>query len=198
MQIPNKVIIINTSTSRTYYEPDYVVPLVRALWKGAIDDVYKDIVVTDPETKNPYQQYVRVREFVGTIEEFLAFEEARLRNLYGMNPRTKALLFDIVYPGNTFRAAVSALLGEAVTDAPDTVAVTAALVDLGIPQGDAEILCGAGFYSAEALAQCSVGDLVPLPSIGRVKAQRYIDLASAVVYGPAATETFPENEEAAL
>ena len=201
MQIPNKIITINTSTSRTYYEPDYVVPLIRALWTGAIDNVFKDITVADADPKNKYQQALSTREFTGTIEELLAFEEQRLRAQYGVNPRTKSLLFDIVYPGNSFRAAVTALLGEVVQDDEDTTSPIAELLDLGIPEGDATILAGGGFFTAESLAQCSIGDLVPLPSIGRVKAQRYIDAAAAKVHGPAWSDEEPPEapeSEAAL
>lgn len=186
ISIPNVVITINQSTSRTFYEPSYVVPLLRALWSGAVDDVYKDIVVTEP--KNPHQRANSQRTLDGTFEEVLSYEEQRLRRLYGVNPRTNALLFDIVYPGNTFRAAFGAVVegepGFAGDGKKDSAGPHTVFVNIGIPDNDASRLVAAGITSVEQLAHCSVGDLLPVPGIGRAKGQRYIDLASEAVFSP--------------
>lgn len=198
--IPNVVIQVNTSTSRTFYEPEYVVPLLRALWTGAVDDVYKDLVVSAP--RNHYQKANAKRVVSGDFHEALAYEERRLRNLYGVNPRTGSLLFDLVYPGNTFAQAFRALLGDEASEGsvPSVGSATSTLeefVTIGVPEDDAARLVAGGFHTVQQLAQSSVGDLLPLPNIGRVRAQRYIDAAITALHGykPNSHEEGEEGEE---
>lgn len=190
VSIPNCVIEIADSTSRVFYEPGYVVPLLRALWSGVVADPLKDISVREPSNK--YQKALATRKFDGTLDEFIAYEEQRLRNLYGVNPRTNGLLFDIVYPGNLFALSVRKLVGvdpdEPAEDPEIGVLRTQQLLDLGIPAADAEVLVANGFDSADKLAHLSVGDLIPLPRIGRARAERYIGLAIASLYSPDAEE----------
>lgn len=183
LNIPNVVIEVADTTSRTFYEPEYVVPLIRAMWTGIIDPL-KDITTKAPTGK--YQEAFAHTKFNGTLDEFIAYEERRLRNLYGINPRTNGLLFDIVYPGSMFGMTVRKLIG-AEADAPTeekTVLRTQPLVDIGVSQADAEVMVAAGFDSVDKLAAASVGDLLPLPRIGKVRAERYIAAAFAAIYGP--------------
>lgn len=187
--IPNVVIEVLTSTSRTFYEPNYVVPLLRAMWTGAVDDVYKDITVKEPKT--PYQKAQAQRVFAdSTLDEVCRFEEQRLRNLYGVNPVTKSLLFDIIYPGTMFAQAFKAVVGgsdsvsiELTPDGP-VVSPTEVFTAVGISDSDAALLLGHGITTLEHLAACSIGDLLPIPTIGRVRGQNLIDIAAAAVHAP--------------
>jgi hypothetical protein len=194
--VPNCVIEIIDSTSRIFYEPGYVVPLLRALWSGVVSDPLKDIVVREPS--NPFQKAQATIKFDGTLDEFIAYEEQRLRNLYGVNPRTNGLLFDIIYPGNLFALTVRKLVGVDTDDHgsdSDSIPRMQPLLDLGIPAADAGVLVAHGFDSAEKLASASVGDLLPLPRIGKTRAERYITAAVGAVFSPVG-DTVPETPPA--
>lgn len=202
MRIPNVVIEIPASsfcaTSRTLYEPMYVVALIKAYVNNA---------------RLPKDHQIRVRGIdPSTLERHFAFTETegataeydRLRARYEIRPGDKAEIFDLVYPGPSFRAAFDEAARskglpeyhrrpeevarhplDEPTGAPECAKLS------GVTEEQAAAMDAAGYGLIERLASARPLDIAAIPGIGARASAIIAEALRAHNAGAPVEETVP-------
>jgi DNA uptake protein ComE-like DNA-binding protein len=197
IKVPNYCITIHNSkgTSRQRIVPQYELPLIQALWASSAPGGQSPHISCDPVGASAHLKNVRYTEV-----ESLAAEKKRLQIFYEKNPTTKAPIFGIVYPLNTFEETVKKvypnLFGESElfaslqvhVDEPTPVEevpvdIDDAIIDelsqlkkVGVAK--AKALAAAGFTSISEIAQT---DPVELQVVKGISAKEAVEIVEHAV-----------------
>lgn len=172
------------------YEPKYVFPLYKALWKQRDPKApTKDSNDLVPRILDAFPPDISWKEawLIAEEEDALAMERARLSAQFGRHPNGE-LLFDVVYPGDSFDVAFASALKPTLS----TVLGNAnpALDELesldGVGEGLAQKLYEKGFRSIRDVALATEDELVKV--LGTKRASRAKASAEAVFEAPAQAE----------
>lgn len=212
-RVPNYVICVHNArgTSKQRFVPQYELPLIKALFANSAPGGQSPRITCDPITGQ--------QEHLATVRyskiESLADEKKRLHRFYEKHPVTKAPVFDIVYPLNTFEETVKkvypGVFGEDELTASMQVHVETEDDDDGLPavevseetineltqlknvgQKTAEALAAAGYTSVAEISQTDPAELCAVKGVAEKEAKEIVDHAVELSLGDEA-EAFAEG-----
>ncbi len=202
IKVPNYVICIHNprGTSRQRFVPQYELPLIQALWDGSAPGGKAPKISCDAIL--PSQTHLKDIRF-STIES-LAIEKKRLQSFYEKHPVTKAPIFAMVYPLNTFEDMVRKIypdvFGESElvasmkvhTEIPEEEEVEGVVSDDVIDEltplkrvgvAKAKALALAGYTSIAEIAQTDPDELASVKGISATEATEIVDHAVELSLG---------------
>lgn len=176
-------------TSLTKFEPRYVFPLYKAMWKfrdpkSPVHDSQDTVRILDA-----YPAGVSWTEAWLIIDEDMAIESeaARLNAQFGLHPKNGERLFDVVYPGDAFERAFQQALtpSTSIKTSPTANPELDAIASLeGIGRGLAAKLYERGIRSVRDVALASDEELAKI--LGKTRGPKAKASAEAVFETPAA------------
>ena len=201
--VPNYVICIHNArgTSCQRFVPQYELPLIKSLWAGTAPGGQSPRISCDPITS----QQAHLKTVRYTEVESLAAEKKRLHAFYEKHPITKAPIFDIVFPLNTFEdvvkkvypgifgedemtASMQVHLEDSEEEEKPEVEISDEIVDdltqlKRVGTAKAKALAAAGFTSVSEIAQTDPAEIAAVKGITVKEAEEIVEHAVELSLG---------------
>lgn len=204
IKVPNYIICIHNprGTSRQRIVPQYELPLIQSLWNSSAVGGKSPRISCDPIPHNTTNEALHTVRF--SVIESLASEKKRLQHFYEKHPVTKAPIFALVYPLNSFEETVRkvypGLFGESEmvasmevnTEMPEEEQTEGKISDEIIDEltplkrvgvAKAKALAAAGYTSVSEIAQTDPDELALVKGISAKEAKEIVDHAVELSLG---------------